>query len=79
MRIHKGNLVKRVAGFNPDFEPWWQKHGLVLLNPYEDVIQLTENPISVTALVLVCDIVIDGTVYSKIPIEQLEKINPYSP
>ena len=79
MRIHKGNLVKRINGYDPQVEPWYNKPGLCLCNPYEDVIQLTEYPIPVTALVLVCDIVIDGIVYSKIPIEHLEKVNSFNP
>lgn len=76
MRIHKGNLVKRIKGYMPAHEPWYDKPGLVLCNPYEDVISITDTPIQVTSLVLVCDIVIDGTVYSKIPVEHLEKVNP---
>ena len=76
MRIHKGNLVKRVDGFDPSKEPWFCKAGLVLSAPYEEAIHLTTHPITVTSLVLVCDIMIDGSVYSRIPIEHLEKVRP---
>ena len=76
MRIFKGNLVKRKSGFNPRTEPWFLKPGLVLCKPYEEAIILTDKPVRVSSLVLVCDIVIDGAVFSKIPIEQLERVKP---
>ena len=74
MRIHKGNLVKRTAGFDSIREPWFCKTGLVLSAPYEEAIHLTTHPITVTSLVLVCDIMIEGNIYSRIPIEHLEKV-----
>ena len=78
MRIHKGNLVKRTAGFDPSREPWFTKPGLVLCAPYEEAIHITDHPIPVISLVLVCDVVIDGRVYRRVPIEQLEKVRPSS-
>lgn len=74
MRIHKGILARRVKGFDSGAEPWFLKPGIVLCNPYEDHIQLTDYPIPVTNIVLVCDLMINGTVYSSVPIEHLEKI-----
>ena len=74
MRIHKGILASRIKGFDPGAEPWFLKPGIVLCNPYEDHIQLTDYPIPVTNIVLVCDLMINGTVYSGVPIEHLEKI-----
>ncbi len=79
MRIHKGNLVLRKSGFDPISEPWFKKPGLVVTNPYEEPIHLTDTPVKVTTLVLVCDVMIDSSVYSKIPIEHLKKISPHQP
>ena len=74
MRIHKGTLAQRVKGFDSVAEPWFTKPGIVLCNPYEDHIQLTNDPLPVTNVILVCDLMISGVVYSKIPVEHLEKI-----
>ena len=74
MRIHKGILARRIKGFDSLSEPWFLKPGIVLCNPYEDHIHLTESPVSVTTVVLVCDLMINGSVYPKVPIEHLEKL-----
>ena len=79
MRIHKGNLVVRHSGFDQLLEPWFAKPGLVVCNPYEDAVHLTDQPVIVTTLVLVCDIMIDGALYPKIPLEHLEKIHRQLP
>jgi hypothetical protein len=74
VRIHKGILVRRTKGFDPSAEPWFLKPGIVLSGAYEEHIQITDYPLPVTNVILVCDLMIDGQVYQKIPIEHLEKI-----
>ena len=79
MRIHKGNLVIRHIGFDRLLEPWFMKPGLVVCSPYEDAVHLTDLPMTVTSLVLVCDVMIDGSVYSRIPLEHLRKVHRQAP
>ena len=47
--------------------------GIVLRNPYEEIIKISVSP-PVSEVVLCVDILVGSKIYKKIPLNQLEKV-----
>ena len=74
MSIKKGDLVRRIRGFDPNLHPWFLKPALVISTPYEDPIKLTDLPVPVIDICIVVDLMIDTNIHKKIPISELTRI-----
>ena len=69
--MKKGDLVRRVSGFDENIEPQFLYPGVIVRGPYEATVKYTTDFV---AMQVVADVLIDSYIYEKIPLEELKRI-----